>query len=146
MDKPGEPEEHVVSDMYEGYQSVQQELLLIKAKKTRNTLLILAVVIWASEFLALTVAGLVMANTILIISVIPAIIAGMGFLAMKEPLVAAIVSALLIAGAWIYVASIGGVATLLQGWLVKTIIIFLIISSFQHAAEHHRVRRELKNS
>lgn len=141
---PNQPEENVVSGLYDNYHETQKEILAIEIRKTRNKLLALAAVAFISDFLALLVANTVQPGTLLAIAVIPLILAGLSFLSLKEPLTAIIIATVIILAAWIYAAVITGGMAAISGWLVKAIIVYLLIAGFQSAKEAHKIRKEIK--
>lgn len=141
---PNQPEENVVSGLYDNYHETQKEILTIEIRKTRNKLLALAAVAFISDFLALLVANTVQPGTLLTIAVIPLVLAGLSFLSLKEPLTAIIIATVIILAAWIYAAVITGGMAAISGWLVKAIIVYLLIAGFQSAKEAHKIRKEIK--
>lgn len=141
---PNQPEENVVSGLYDNYHETQKEILTIEIRKTRNKLLALAAVAFISDFLALLVANTVQPGTLLAIAVIPLVLAGLSFLSLKEPLTAIIIATVIILAAWIYAAVITGGMAAISGWLVKAIIVYLLIAGFQSAKEAHKIRKEIK--
>lgn len=137
-------ESNVVSDMYDNYEEVQKEILSIEIRKTRNKLISIAIVIFAFDLLVLLMADLVTATTLGVILIFPAIITGLAFLSIKEPLIALIIAAILIVGLWIYSIVILGGRAAVSGWIGKAIIIYLLIAGFQNAMEAARIKKELK--
>jgi hypothetical protein len=119
-------------------------VLAIELRKTRKQLFILAIIAFASDLLALLVADAVTFQTFIAISVIPLILAGLAFLAMREPLIAMIAASIIFAGVWIYTISVMGGPAAITGWLVKAIVIYLLIAGFQNAREAQRIKKELK--
>jgi hypothetical protein len=94
--------------------------------------------------LGILVANAVTFPTVLVISVIPVLLAGLAFLALREPLLAMIIAAIIFIAAWIYTISVMGGQAAVSGWLVKAIVIYLLIAGFQNAREAQRIRKELK--
>jgi hypothetical protein len=139
-----QPESQVVSEMYDNYNEVQKEVMEIEIRKTRNKLFTVAVVIFLFDLLALLVVNIVTPKTLLIILIIPVLIAGLGLLATKEPMIAMIVSAILIVGIWVYTIVITNGAAVISGWIAKAIIIYLLIAGFQSANEAAKIKKELK--
>ena len=130
--------------MYDNYEEVQKEILTIEIRKTRNKLILIAVVIFAFDLLVLLMADIVSASTLGIILIVPAIITALAFLSVKEPLIAMIIAALLIAGLWVYTVIILGGRAAVSGWIGKAIIVYLLIAGFQNAMEAAKIKRELK--
>jgi hypothetical protein len=139
----GQQPDNSVSGYYENYSDTQKEVLAIEIRKTRNTLFTIAAIVLASDLLGLAVLNAFVLEAILIILIVPAILIGLGFLALKEPLTAIIIAAVIIIGVWVYtIITVGGRAAIM-GWLVKAIIIYFLIAGFQHAKEAMRIKKEL---
>ena len=134
----------VVTEEYERYQETQKEIMEIEIKKTRNMLWILAAVFLGINVIALLQLGVSISDFWLEIMIIPAVLAGLGFMAIKEPLVATIIATVIIGGLWIYNVVLLGSIAIVSGWLWKGIIIYLIIACFQHARLANKIKRELK--
>jgi hypothetical protein len=137
-------ESNVVSEMYDNYEEVQKEILSIEIRKTRNKLISIAIVIFAFDLLVLLIADLVTATTLGVILIFPAIIIGLAFLSIKEPLIAMIIAGIIIVGLWIYTIIILGGRAAVSGWIGKAIIVYLLIAGFQNAMEAARIKKELK--
>ena len=137
-------ESNVVSELYDNYEEVQKEILSIEIRKTRNKLISIAIVIFAFDLLLLLMADLVTATTLGVILIFPAIITGLAFLSIKEPLIAMIIATILIVGLWIYTIIILGGRSAVSGWIGKAIIVYLLIAGFQNAMEAARIKKELK--
>jgi hypothetical protein len=142
--EPQKEEENIVSGLYDGYQDTQKEILEIEIRKTKNKLFTIAAVVFGFDLLALLAANLVDANTLLYIAIIPAIMIGLAFLAMKEPMLAMIIAALIIVAVWIYIIAMTGSRAAITGWLGKAILVYLLIAGFQSAREAQRIKKELK--
>lgn len=139
-----QPEENVVSGLYENYSETQKEILAIEIRKTRNKLITVAVVVFIFDLVALMVANAVFLQAMAWISVVPVLILGLAFFATREPLAAMIIAGVIIVGLWVYsIIAIGGLAVV-SGWLSKAIIIYLLIAGFQNAREATRIKKELK--
>jgi hypothetical protein len=134
----------ILSDEYERYNETQKEIMEMEIKKTRNTLWILATVFLVIQLIAIAQLELSISDLWLEILLFPVILAGLGFLAIKEPMVAVVVAGLLIFGLWIYnVILLGGIA-IISGLLWKGIIISVYIVCFQHANTATKIKKELK--
>jgi len=142
MNEP-QQDENIVSGIYDGYSDTQKEIMELEKKKTRNKLFTLAVLIFASDFLALLVLDAVNPQTLLIIAVIPLIFAGLAFLALKEPMLAMIIGALILVSAWTYAIVVTGGQAAISGWLIKAIAVYLLFAGFQNAREAQRIKKEL---
>jgi len=138
--------EHIVSELYEGYNDTQRELFDINIRKTQNKLLTLAIVIFLFDFFVLLVLNAIFLKAILMILLIPAIMIGLRFLVLKEPVLAMTIAAIIIVGLWIYNFAVLGGRSLfsLMGLLSKALIAYLIIAGFQNAIEAQKIKRELK--
>lgn len=133
-----------VSGVYENYTDTQMEIMQIEIRKTRNVLFTLAAIILLSDIIGLAAADAFSLPAFIIILIIPLLLSGMAFLSLKEPLIAMIVAAVIIAGIWIYTIVITGGRAAIMGWLIKAVIIYFIIAGFRHAAEANKIKRELK--
>ncbi len=139
-----QPEENVVVGLYDNYHETQKEILAIEIRKTRNKLFTIAIIIFVFDLIALSVMNAISLQTIIWVLVLPVIIVGLAFFAIKEPLAAMIIAALIIAGLWIYTIILTGGLAAISGWLGKAIIIYLLIAGFQNAIEATRIKKELK--
>lgn len=133
-----------VSGVYENYTDTQMEIMQIEIRKTRNVLFTLAAIILLSDIIGLAAADAFSLPAFIIILIIPLLLSGMAFLSLKEPLIAMIVAAVIIAGIWIYTIVITGGRAAIMGWLIKAVIIYFLIAGFRHAAEANKIKRELK--
>ncbi|HEX7845825.1 MAG TPA: hypothetical protein VF476_08515 [Chitinophagaceae bacterium] len=136
-------QENIVSDMYDNYSETQKEILEMEIRKTRNKLFTIAAVIFCFDLIALLIADALVTETFILIVAVPAILVGLGFLALKEPMLAIIIAAIIIIGIWIYTIVITGGMAAISGWLAKAIIIYLLIAGFQSAKEAQRIKKEL---
>ena len=142
--KTMQEDQHVVSDLYDNYEETQKEIYAIETRKTRTKLITIAVVIFVFDLLALLMANLVNAGTLITIAVVPLVMLGLALLANKEPLIAMIIATLIIVGLWVYSFVVIGGRAALYGWLSKAILIYLLIAGFQNAREAQKIKRELK--
>ena len=138
------PQENIVSDLYDGYNETQKEILQIELRKTRNKLFTLAGLIFALDLIVLITLDALQVRFILLTAIVPALFVGLAFLSLREPLVAMIVGSVIIAAFWIYNAIQSGGMSAISGWIVKAVVVYLIIAGFQNAIEAHRIKRELK--
>ena len=137
-------ETSIIADDLELYQTTQRDIYNILIRKVRNRLFWVAVCFLASDLLALAILDAISAETVGASLIVPVIIAGLGFLALKEPLLATVVAAMVIVGVWIYIIAIIGARGAMSGWLVRAITIFLVLSAFREASEAIKIRKELK--
>ena len=141
--KTGQEPDNSVSGYYENYSETQKEVLAIELRKTRNTLFILAVIIFAGDILGLLMVNAIFLQAVLISLIVPAIMAGLAFLAGKEPMTAIVIAAVIIIGLWVYLMVISGGYSAVTGWIIKAIIIYFLIAGYQHAKEATRIKKEL---
>lgn len=134
----------VIANDLDLYRQTQREILAIETRKTRKLLFIIAAILLASNLLILLKLRDPIEDVITDLLIIPAIIAAFGFMAFKEPLVAAILAMLVLFGVWIYNYTILGMVAIIQGWLVKIIVLTLLIACIQHARLANKIKRELK--
>lgn len=141
--KTGQEPDNSVSGYYENYSETQKEVLAIELRKTRNTLFILAAIIFAGDILGLLMVNAIFLQAVLISLIVPAIMAGLAFLAGKEPMTAIVIAAVIIIGLWVYLMVISGGYSAVTGWIIKAIIIYFLIAGYQHAKEATRIKKEL---
>ncbi len=135
----------IVSNYYDDYKQTQAYIALTESKQVRKSIFIVAALLFASDMLGMAMANLITAETILYSAVIPLVLVGIGFLAIKQPLLAIILAALVFAGLIILsIVLFGGVGAI-SGLLIKAVIIYFLISGFQSAREAERAKKELKN-
>jgi len=132
------------NDIFGGDLETKKEVLEIELKKTRAKLFTIAFVVFLFDFIAIARLDAVHARSMMIIAVVPLIMVGLAFLAMKEPLAAMILATLIIGGIWVYTVIKFGTLALVAGWLAKVILIYLMIAGFQNATEAQRIKKELK--
>ncbi|HEV7780774.1 MAG TPA: hypothetical protein VGO58_05890 [Chitinophagaceae bacterium] len=133
----------IVSGIYDGYKDTQREILAIETRKASYKLFTIAVVLLIFNIIAVGIAGIPLSYVLFQVLLFPLIFGVMGLLAFKEPLLAIILGMLVMFGYWIYIAAVFDTRTLLQGWIGKAIIIYLLLAGLQNAREAHRIRREL---
>ena len=130
------------TDIFDNDLETQKEMYAMYTKKTRNKLLTVAAVVFFFDLLALLVADFVTAETLGYILIIPAIVTGMAFLSLKEPMLGVIITAVIIVGIWIYMIVTTDATMAVRGWLAKAIIITLLLAGFQSAKEAQRIKKE----
>jgi len=133
----------IVSGIYDGYTDTQRELLAIETRKTSYKLFTIAAVLLVFNILAVGIAGIPISYVLFAVFLFPVIFTVLGILAFKEPFLAIVLGLLVMFGYWIYIAITIDTRTLLQGWLGKAIIIYLLFAGLQNGKEAHRIRREL---
>lgn len=138
------PEDQMTPGILDDYSTTQQEILAIETRKTRNKLFLIAAILFLTGLIALLSVDAVNFNTLLGISVIPVVIVGLAFLSLKEPLLAMILVSVIFVAVWTYNFVQFGSRSLIQGLLVKAILIAIIFAGFQNAMEAHRVKKDLK--
>lgn len=138
-------EENVVSNLFDDHLDTQREILIIESKKVRNKLFIIAAIFFVSVLITLGISNTPIRFALFDLLVIPGILVGLGFLAMKEPLVAASIAGVILIGLWVLQIVMFGALAVVSGWLVKAIVIYMLIAAFQSGKEAHKARRELEN-
>lgn len=136
---------NLVAPIYDGYQDTQLELLAIETRKAAYKQFSIGAVLLMFNILAVTASGIPFAYVWLDVILFPVLFTGLGFLALKEPLVATLIGMILVFGYWIYIAIAIDITSLMKGWLGKAIIIYLLLAGLQNAREAHRIRKELKH-
>lgn len=137
------PQESSIGEYYDNYKEMQSELINMYSKKTRNAIFTIAGLWLASELLGLAMANVFTTQLLLSVSLVPIILIAVAFLALKQPLAAIIVAAIVFAGVWVLMILVFGGIGAISGLLVKAIIIYFLISGFQSAKEVNRIRKEI---
>jgi len=135
---------HVVANELDQYRQRQKAILDFETKKTSRMLFTIAAVALVSNLLALLVIKIPIKEVITDLMVIPLIVALFAFIALKEPLVAALLTMFLFFGVWIYNYTLVGQKAIIQGWLVKFVILALLIGCIRHARLANKIKREMK--
>src|SRR4051812_25569038 len=102
MENMNEVQESNIAEYYNNYQQTQTELIALYSKKTRNAIFTLAGLWLASEFIGLAIANVFNATLLISALLIPALLVGTAFIALKQPLTAIIIAALIFVGMWVY--------------------------------------------
>jgi hypothetical protein len=137
------PEEGSIGDYYDNYKQTQAELIVVYSRKTKNAIFAIAGIWLASELLGLVMANVFTTEVLLSISIVPAILIAAGFFALKQPLAAIIVAAVVFAGVWILTILVVGGIGAISGLLIKAVIIYFLIVGFQNAREANRIKKEI---
>ena len=116
----------------------------IQTKKTRKVIITMAIIIFLVDLLAVSRQDGLNIQTVSIVLIVPAIFIGLAFLAMREPMVAILLSSLILLAIWAYAVIILGPSGLISGWLIKSVLIFLMFAGIQNARTAQAIKRELK--
>jgi hypothetical protein len=143
MSENSTPAEGSIGEYYDNYKQTQLDLIPVYSKKTRNAIFTIAGLWLASELLGLAMANAFTTQLILSVLLVPAVLIAVAFLALKQPLVAIIIAALVFIGVWaLTILAFGGVGAI-SGLFIKAIIIYFLIAGFQSAREINRIRKEI---
>lgn len=137
------PQEGSIGEYYDNYKQTQAELLRVYSRKTKNAIFAIAGIWLVSELLGLAMANVFTTEILLSISLAPAILIAAGFFALKQPLAAIIVAAVVFAGFWILTILVVGGIGAISGLLIKVVIIYFLITGFQNAREANRIKKEI---
>jgi hypothetical protein len=143
MDQDEPKSGDIISDYYEGYREMQAEIFRRASRKTRNSIFVIAAIIFLSDMLGLAIANLFTPETFLFILVVPAILTGVGLLARKQPLASSIIAIVIVAGIFIFtIVKYGGMGVI-RGALVKVVIIYYLLAGIQSAKTAEKAKKEL---
>jgi len=137
------PQESSIGDYYDNYKQTQAELIVVYSRKTKNAIFAIAGIWLVSELLGFAMANVFTAQVLLSISIVPAILIAVGVFALKQPLAAIIVAAVVFAGVWILTILVVGGIGAISGLLIKAVIIYFLIVGFQNAREANRIKKEI---
>ncbi len=130
------------TDLFGNNEEDKKELYAFQVKKVRNKLLTVAAVIFFFDLLALLMADLLTPETLAISAVVPAIVVGLAFLGLKEPILAVVIASVIIIGIWVYIVVMTDISMAIQGFLAKILVITLLLTAFQNAKEARRIDKE----
>lgn len=133
----------IVTDYYDTYKEVQQDILQTETRKTRNAIFSVAALLFGSDLLALFIANAVTPATLLYITIVPALFVAAGFFAIKQPLAAIITALVLYVGIWGLSVYIYGGSQLMSGLIVKAITVTTLLVGLNHAREAEKARKNL---
>ena len=137
-------ESKIVQDIYDNYTEKQKEIYSLETKKTRKVIITMAIIIFLVDLLAVSRQDGLNIQTVSIVLIVPAIFIGLAFLAMREPMIAILLSSLILLAIWAYAVIILGPSGLISGWLIKSVLIFLMFAGIQNARTAQAIKRELK--
>ena len=137
-------ESTIVQDIYDNYTETQKEIYSLETKKTRKVIITMAIIIFLVDLLAVSRQDGLNIQTVSIVLIVPAIFIGLAFLAMREPMIAILLSSLILLAIWAYAVIILGPSGLISGWLIKSVLIFLMFAGIQNARTAQTIKRELK--
>ena len=137
-------ESTIVQDIYDNYTETQKEIYSLETKKTRKVIITMAIIIFLVDLLAVSRQDGLNIQTVSIVLIVPAIFIGLAFLAMREPMIAILLSSLILLAIWAYAVIILGPSGLISGWLIKSVLIFLMFAGIQNARTAQAIKRELK--
>ena len=124
-------------------QQTLQEVYVIEKRKVRNKIFAAAAVIFLFDMIALAASNMFWPEMIAVTAVVPLLLVGLAFLSMKEPMLAVILSVLLLLGVITLVAIQSGPGSITQGLLGKAIMVSLLLAAFQSAKEAKKVKSQL---
>jgi hypothetical protein len=142
-DKPPN-EENIISEYYEGYQQTQAEIFERETKRVRRSVIIIGILLFASDFLGLAVSDSITSTALLYIFIIPAVLVAIAMIFIRQPMLSAILATLIFLGIIILsIIAFGGLGAI-SGILVKAIIIYLLLAAFQSARTAEKAKKEMQ--
>ena len=135
--------ENVVSGIYDNYKETQAEIYQIEIRRTRNSILWVGIIYFASILLSFAIANIWNMELFLYSMIFPVAFWGVAFLAMKQPLVSAVIAALIFIGIIILEFRAAGGRAAISGWLIKAAIVYFLFAAFQSAREAERAKKEM---
>jgi uncharacterized membrane protein YhaH (DUF805 family) len=137
------PDPSIFEDQY--YKEVQEDIFRTESRKTRNNILIVGGVLLAGDLIALSVAGALNGTMLIMSMFFPLIYFFMGMLAMKQPFVAALISAAVFALIIIISLVSFGAIALVQGLIVKGIVIALLVNAVRRGKEAQNAKKNMES-
>lgn len=138
-----EPETSLFADSYD--KEVYLDNLTYSRGRTMKAIFMIAAIFLISDLIGSFSAGSNFSNSLFIyIIVFPVIFLGLGFLAKKNPMLSIIIAMILFTGILtINVIAYGG-SSLFKGIIMKAVIVFLLLSGFNHARDANTARENLE--
>jgi uncharacterized membrane protein YhaH (DUF805 family) len=137
------PDPSIFEDQY--YKEVQEDIFRTESRKTRNNILTVGGVLLAGDLIALSVAGALNGTMLIMSMFFPLIYFFMGMLAMKQPFVAALISAAVFALIIIISLVSFGAIALVQGLIVKGIVIALLVNAVRRGKEAQNAKKNMES-
>jgi hypothetical protein len=125
------------------FKETQEDILAYETKKTMQCLLIIGAILFASDLLAMMMYHLFAPVTLGASLVFPALFTGLAFFSRSKPKLAMIGGMVLVLAIIVLAFLVTGSGSLISGFLVKAIIIYLIIKGWRHASEADTARANL---
>ncbi|HEY2722821.1 MAG TPA: hypothetical protein VGI82_13900 [Chitinophagaceae bacterium] len=135
--------ENSIGDYYDNYKQNQLHLIRIYSRKARNSIFAMAGLWLASDVLGLMAVNIFTIELLFSACLVPVIFVAIAFLALTQPMAAAVIAAVVFLGVWVLTILIFGSAGAISGLLIKAIVIYFLISSFQSAREVNRIKKEI---
>jgi hypothetical protein len=136
--------ENSILEPYEGYKETQIEVAAIHTRKVRNAMFYIAGLLLISDFLGLAIANRFELVLLISIFIFPVIFIGIGFLALKQPMIAVIAAALVFIFILILQIVVSGGFGAISGLILKGIVVYLIISAYQSTKEVQKAKKEIE--
>ena len=125
------------------FRETQADILEHESGKTRQTLLIIAAILFASDLLALSMAHLLTPVTLATALVVPVIFAGLAILSKSRPKPAMLLASVLLGIIILMTLFLTGIGSIVSGFLVKGVIVYLVIKGWNHAKDAEEARSNL---
>lgn len=134
----------IVSGYYDTYKQTQAEIFAVECRRVRNSIFWVAGLLFGSDMLGLAMVNLITSDTILYALLFPVLFIALAFLALKQPMLAAILSILLFAGIIIInIIAFGGVGAI-RGIIVKAVIIYFLLAAVQSAQTAEQAKKDMQ--
>ena len=135
------PETSIFDNGYD--QEVYQDNWLFERGKTMKAIFAIGAIVLISDLIALSIGNQLNGVNFLVILVVPGIYAGLGFMARHKPMVAMVMAILLFTTVLALSVYAYGAASLFKGFIMKAVVVYFMISGFNHAREAERARKNL---
>ena len=132
----------IFEDQYDR-QSLMQELKQ-GTIKTQKSIFIIGGIFLVTDLLALSKANLLHGDNITYMVLVPMLYAGLGFLAKFKPLLSIILATLLFIGIISMSMIAFGAASIMNGLIMKVVIIYFILTGFRNANHAESARKKLE--
>lgn len=137
-----ESTDHPISDYYDDIKKSEIAGYEMGIKKARTALFVTAALIFAGELITVSMAGLPISSTVLVIALVEAgIFVGLALWTKTKPYTAIITGLIIFVGLWVLAIIIAGAMGAVGGIVVRIIIIFYLAGALKHAKAWEQAKK-----
>jgi hypothetical protein len=138
-----ESESSIISEQYDHHKELAEEMMKSDSKKTGLLLFITAFIILGIDLWAVFSLEVPIAMVWMSLFLVPVGLIGLGLLAIKEPMVAVVIAALLVGVFWIFNLFPLSPIVIVSGLIPKGVVIIVLFGAFMFANFAMKEKRDL---